>query len=258
MNTTVLGVKVDGFSLKVLLERTKEALYRGSPFYIFTPNPEILVKANEDAYYKEVLNKSSLSPCDGMGLYLAGKIHGLHFERVTGTDYLAHLMELAQEHGKTVFLLGAEFHSTLEAAKEELLKLYPALKIVGTDPGPKITEVQNQNLQIDASQNEKLIQKINLAKPDILVVAFGMGKQEKWIIENSSKMPTVTIFIGVGGALDFIAKKIPRAPLLMRRIGLEWVYRMYKQPARFRRICNATVVFTYLVLTDVWRSQKKK
>ena len=81
-----------------------------------------------------------------------------------------------------------------------------------------------------------------------MFVAFGMGKQEKWIYENLSKMPSVKIAMGVGGSFDFISGKVKRAPLFLLRLGLEWMYRLVQEPRRFKRILNATVKFTYLVL----------
>jgi N-acetylglucosaminyldiphosphoundecaprenol N-acetyl-beta-D-mannosaminyltransferase len=86
--------------------------------------------------------------------------------------------------------------------------------------------------------------------PDVLFVAFGMGKQEKWINENLRKLPSVKIVMGVGGAFDYISGVISRAPLFLRRIGLEWLYRLARQPSRIKRIFNATVVFAYFLIKN--------
>lgn len=129
---------------------------------------------------------------------------------------------------------------------------FPNLNIVGFSRGPKILEItdppkQNESgLDINVEENKKTIETINQAHPTILFVAFGMGKQEKWIFENLKKMPSVKIAMGIGGAFDYISEKVKRAPLLARKLGLEWLYRLIKEPKRIVRIWNATVGFLLL------------
>ena len=101
------------------------------------------------------------------------------------------------------------------------------------------------DLEIDFNEENDLLKKINGVRPDILFVAFGMGKQEKWLYENIAQLPSVKIGMGVGGAFDFISGKVKRAPLLMRKIGLEWVYRLWQEPSRIFRIINATATFLF-------------
>ena len=104
------------------------------------------------------------------------------------------------------------------------------------------------NLKIEQVENNKILEKINQANPDIIFVAFGMGKQEKWIVENLPKIPSVKIAMGVGGSFDYLSGVIPRAPLFLRQIGLEWLYRLIRQPQRFWRIFNATFRFIYFFI----------
>ena len=206
---------------------------------IFTPNPEFIVKAQKDEYFKKVLNAGDLNLCDGMGLQIFTGI-----KRVPGVDFMLEVCKLAAEQNRGVYLLGSGNDEVVKKTAEELQKKFPSLKIVGYDKGPMIDELRIKNYELCAD----CIAKINEVQPDILFVAFGMGKQEKWIYENLSKMPSVKIAMGVGGSFDFISGKVKRAPLFLRRLGLEWMYRLIQEPRRFGRIFNATAKFTYLVL----------
>ena len=103
-------------------------------------------------------------------------------------------------------------------------------------------------LTVDYQENAQTIKQINLAQPDILFVAFGHGKQEIWIHENLAKMPSVKVAMVVGGAFDYVSGKVSRAPCWMRKIGLEWMYRLIKQPTRAYRILKATIIFSILLL----------
>ena len=294
----ILGVRIDPISQNGAYERALAFLNSDTSHAIFTPNPEMLVKAQTDSYFKEVLNSSDLNLCDGMGLWLAMKfskqkiVSSKQFERIPGTDFMFDLCLLAEEQGISVYLLGSGSEEVVKKTAECLQKQFPKLKIVGYDKGHVIeerskrntpssvlplkagrerdepellalsptlgerhregyfprTEELNSGLIIDEKINNETILRINAAQPTILFVAFGMGKQEKWIYENLPKLPSVKIFMGVGGAFDYISGTLPRAPLLMRKIGLEWVYRLFKQPKRFGRIFNATIKFGYLFL----------
>ncbi len=269
------------------LQKAAGFLTAGGQHAIFTPNPEMLVKAQKDEYFKKVLNSSDLNLCDGFGLWLAVSLRGAKrrgnlpakIERVTGVDFMLDVCRLAAEQGRGVYLLGTGDEKVIKKTAQNLQKQFPRLKIVGLDKGPQISELgERENpaprpsphrggqsfplpykgrgrergsvagLEIDQQENDRIISQINQSQAEIVFVAFGMGKQEKWIYENLSKIPSVKIAIGVGGAFDYISGKIPRSPRLMRKIGLEWVYRLIRQPSRFFRIFNATVKFSLLVL----------
>lgn len=247
-----LGIKIDEITKEKALQRVSEFLSGGLPgealaktgqYKIFTPNPEFVVKAQKDEYFKKVLNSGDLNLCDGKGLELFNKI-----KRITGVDFMLEICRLAAEHGKSVYLLGSGSDEVVRKTVENLQMQFPGLKIVGYDKGPMI----NENIQYPISNilptNNSTIQQINQSNPSILFVAFGMGKQEKWIYENLSKMPSVKIAMGVGGSFDFISGKIKRAPLFLRQLGLEWLYRLIQEPHRIGRIFNATIKFTWLAI----------
>lgn len=279
MQVSVLGVKIDALTKSEALDRLHFFMRENTQHTVWTPNPEMLVKAQRDVYFKHVLNQGDLSLCDGFGLWLAVKVkeQGVRnkeqVDRIPGIDCMLELCALAQREGKSVFLLGSGSDEVVTKTAEELKKKFPKLSIVGAHKGLAVTEsifpsslplrgrIQqgvDTALLYDAMENNQVLQIINTAQPDILFVAFGMGKQEKWISENLSKLPSVKIAMGVGGSFDYISGKVPRAPLLMRKIGLEWLYRLWQQPTRFWRIVNATVVFSILVVTSKFKNQKVK
>lgn len=238
----LLDVRIDTVTKDEALERAASFLSDEQQHTIFTPNPEMLVKAASDSYFKEVLNGASLSLCDGKGIQLFAPEK---VTRISGVDFMLELCRIAEERGSSIFLLGSGSEAVVAKVKENLLKQFPKLKIVGALPGPEIAERQNR---IEIKNNVVVIDIMRREQPSIIFVAFGMGKQEKWIHENLAQLPSVKIAMGVGGAFDFISGIVPRAPLLLRKLGLEWAYRLVRQPQRIGRIWNATVKFVYYVL----------
>lgn len=244
----ILGVRIDNLAKKDALQKAAQFLFSGAQHMIFTPNPEMLVDSQKDSYFQEVLNKGDLNICDGKGIQLVAKEK---VERIPGVDFMVDLCELAEKEEKTVFLLGSGEQKTVEACKKNLQKQFPKLRIVGIHPGIVLTHLPSHQLTYDSGQNDELLQNIIFAAPDILFVAFGHGKQEKWIYENLPHLPSVKIAIGVGGAFDYISGEVKRAPVWMRQMGLEWVYRLAVQPQRIARIWKATVTF-------LWKNYKSK
>lgn len=244
----ILGVKIDSLTINEALEKARGFLKSKKNYLIFTPNPEMIVDAQHDSYFKEVLNSSNLSISDGFGVTFIsmGKV-----KRVTGVDFLLKLCELAQMENKSVYLLGSSSMDVLLKTKNNLLRQFPKLKIAGLNRGPKIDFLTVENKKIiipDSDANDEAIHDIIMTAPDILFVAFGHNKQEKWIYENIKNLPTVKVAMGVGGAFDFISGSVGRAPCFLRKIGLEWLYRLFKQPWRIGRIFKATAVFVSLVI----------
>jgi N-acetylglucosaminyldiphosphoundecaprenol N-acetyl-beta-D-mannosaminyltransferase len=228
----ILGVPLDAVTQAQALERIRSFLEGSEQRHVTTPNPEMLVEAHKNQPFRDVLNRTALNLPDGAGLLWASKEIK---ERVTGTDTL---IQLCAEGSERVFLLGAA-EGVAEKAAEILKQKNSALQIVGTYAGsPSIDDEQ------------EIINRINAASPTLLFVAYGAPKQDLWIDRNLKKMPSVKVAMGIGGAFDFITGKQKRAPSLMRSLGLEWLWRLIREPRRIGRIGNAVVVFPWLVVKN--------
>ncbi len=232
----LLGVPIDVLTHTEAIRCLQEFLIDGHQHHVMTPNSEMLVASCTDAAFREVLKHSDLNLPDSSGLLFAARWTGQRLpERVTGVDTVTHLCaQLAPDH--PVYLLGAA-PGIAERAAAALQTVNPQLRIGGTFAGsPRAEAVAD------------IIERINAAKPHVLFVAYGAPSQDQWIARYLSQMPSVRIAIGVGGTFDFLAGHIKRAPLLLRRLHLEWAWRFGQEPSRWKRIGRAAVVFPILVL----------
>lgn len=239
MKKDIFGIKIDDVTIPEIVEKVEGWLKKGGKHYIVTPNPEIVVMSQKDQELKRIINNADLAIPDGVGLKLTGDI----VMTTPGIDVMEGLVKLAAERGFTIGLLGGR-GEVAERCAERLSKKYPKLKLVFAGEGGKIDEdgnLKEQDLRFKIYDlGEKNIHKslfINhksLPKADILFVALGPPKQEKWIAKNLDKIP-VKVAMGVGGAFDYISGDIPRAPKWMRNLGLEWLFRLIIQPWRIKR-----------------------
>lgn len=235
----ILGVHIDNLSLQEVLEQANRFINSENQHYIVTANPEFLVAAEQDSHFKEILNYSDIAVADGVGIIKAAKFQGKNLQRVTGVDLVWSIAELAEQQHYSIYLLGA-WEGIAQAAASVLKENFPALDICGAEDGGVVDD--------PTEINHKIINQINLAKPQIIFIAFGQVKQEKWIFYNLDQLPSVKLAIGVGGAFDYISGAVPRAPHWLQRLGLEWLFRLVNQPSRWQRIINAVVVFPYLII----------
>lgn len=218
-NIKILGVKVNNTTKEEALEFIVKGLQKeGQKVKIFTPNPEIIMAALKDKGFKKVINTADLALPDGVGLLWAAKMLGKQLrKRIPGADFMELLCNEASKRGFTVGLMGGG-PKIAERTRDCLLRMYPSLKIafVGEE-WPEISTFYHLPSNID-----------------ILFVAFGFPKQEQWIYENLPNIP-VRVAMAVGGSFDYISGAVPRAPLWMRNVGLEWLFRLVIQPWRLRR-----------------------
>ncbi len=245
MKINILGVEIDDLGAAEVMALVLNNLEADKKTFIATPNPEMLVLAQKDRGFKEILSRADIKIPDGAGLKLGARIIGRKLKnRLTGTDLMERMCGLAAERGSSIYLLGAENGVAREAAKRLNIPLrssgasegqakFAPLKIVGAESGGTMDEWDNR----------VIIEHINAVAPDILFVALGHGRQEKWIDENFKKLPSVKLAMGVGGAFDFFSGRAKRAPEWMRAIGLEWLWRLIKEPKRFKRIFTAVIIF---------------
>lgn len=246
----VLGVRIDGLDEAGALKKIDNFLSGSKPALVFTPNPEMLVKAKKDEYFAKILNNSGLNLCDGFGVQLVVYLKGERVKRLTGVDFMTEFCSHAARQNIEIFLLGSGNELIVEKTKQNLESANPGLRVVGVCKGLEINELANGKLEYNLIENQKIIDQINFSNAKVVFVAFGMGKQEKWLYENILKLTGIKVGVGVGGAFDYISGTIIRAPLLMRKFGLEWAYRLLYQPKRLKRIFNATVKFLFLVLIE--------
>jgi len=211
--------------------------YSVLPHHICTLNPEFTMIAQRDSNFHNILKRADLCVPDGVGLLWAAQYQGTPLpERVTGSDGVPIIATRAAEKGWRLFLLGAA-PGVAQKAADVLRARHPALQIVGVYSGSPAPE-----------EEDSIVERINTSNADILFVAYGAPEQDKWIARNTPRL-RVKMAMGVGGAFDFIAGIIPRAPLWMQRFGLEWLFRLYLQPWRIRRMMRLPR-FVIAVLLD--------
>ncbi len=240
MKVNILGAKIDNFNKTDVLKKIDEFLSGGLGHYIVTANPEMIVAAQKDEEFLKILNKAELTVPDGFGLILAARYLRQPLpERIAGVDLMLDVCRIAEQKNYSVYFLGGEEGISKRAA-EKIVKNFPRLRVAGAESGGIISDQQST---VDNQQ-------INSAKPDILFVALGAGKQEKWIAKNLQNLPSIKIAMGVGGAFDFISGKIKRAPRWIRKIGFEWLWRLFMQPWRLKRIFTATIKFSWLIIKN--------
>jgi N-acetylglucosaminyldiphosphoundecaprenol N-acetyl-beta-D-mannosaminyltransferase len=198
--------------------------------FIATPNPEMYVNSVFDDDFRSILQSTSFNMVDGMGLHAMLKLFGYRSSRLTGTGLVEEL--LAQNVG-TMYLLGG-LPGNLEVMREK----YPQVNFVGGFEG-----------MITADNADELSREINALGPDFLLVALGAPKQERWIRDNFDRIPNVKVAIGIGGAIDYCSGHVRRAPERAQSLGLEWLYRLFLQPERYRRMLKAVAVFPVMFLS---------
>lgn len=231
----VLGTPISIVDMSGTLARIEAMVQSGGPHYIVTPNVDFVVQAREDQELHRILCDADLVICDGMPLVWASKWFGNPIpERVAGSDLATPLLELAHRKQMKLFLLGAA-EAINEKAAAMIRLNYPGVQLVGNYSPAYAALVEMDHADIN--------RRIKEAAPDILLVGFGCPKQEKWISMNYRQIG-VPVSIGVGATVDFIAGKVSRAPKWMRQSGLEWLYRLCREPGRmWKRYGKDILVF---------------
>ncbi|MCC7208944.1 MAG: WecB/TagA/CpsF family glycosyltransferase [Anaerolineae bacterium] len=225
----ILGVPIDALTFAGLCDQVmawvaERRAGHGQPRMIGTANPELVMIAQQDVLFFTILRRADLVTADGVGLLWAARRLGRPLpERVTGSDGLGILCERAARDGWRVYLLGAA-PGVAERAAVVLAARYPGLQVAGTYSGSP-----------SADEEDDLVARVNAARPDILFLAYGSPAQEKWIARNLPRLD-VAVALGVGGAFDFAAGVAQRAPVWMRKMGVEWLHRLISQPWRWRRM----------------------
>ncbi|WP_029986851.1 WecB/TagA/CpsF family glycosyltransferase [Lysinibacillus fusiformis] len=222
-HVTIMGVPFLHISQQGFVDLLVNRIEQQEKTFVVTANPEVVMQANENPTVKGYLNQATYICADGIGVVKAAQILGDSLpERVTGYDTMVKLLEVGQQKHFKVYLLGAQ-KETIEKTIANIHKDYPNVEIVGYHDG--FFDWNNNHIADD----------IAALQPDLVFVALGVPRQEKWITENLDKF-SKGVFIGVGGSFDVIAGTVKRAPVIWQKLNLEWLYRLLRQPSRFIRM----------------------
>lgn len=220
----ILDIPVDSITMEEAVSRVLSFIKENRAHCIYTPNAEIIMAAHTDANLKNILKQSDLLVADGAGVVLASKILGVSLpEKVSGIDLVKNLFAVSRNTPLKFFFFGSK-PGTADAAAKAITSQYENVQIVGC-----------RNGYFSAEDEKHIIDEINASGADILLVALGAPKQEIWIHKHKDVLK-VKVCIGVGGSLDVFAGNVSLAPEFMRRAGLEWLFRLYKEPWRYKRM----------------------
>lgn len=237
----VLNIRVDDVTLDEALAQVDEWMQEPRLHQIVTVNPEFVMAAQKDASFARVLAASDLNLPDGANLLRAAERQGTPLrERVAGTDFVWYLCSIAAVCGWKIFLLGGR-DGAGQAAATRLRARYPKLQIAGMYEGTPSEQ-----------DRAEILGRINACGAQILFVAYGAPAQEAWIQRNRDELKNVRLALGVGGAFDYIGRRVRRAPTWMQKVGLEWLFRLMLQPWRLKRQL-ALVNFVF----KIWRQPKR-
>ena len=233
MRVDILGIGFDDVTLAQAVAYTREIIDADKKAYVVTPNPEIVWRARTDGALKAALEGAFLVLPDGVGITMGAKILGTPLSaRIPGIDFASALLKSLAADAGCIFLLGAKQEVVNEAARR-LKRDYPGIVIAGIHDGY-------------FSNDERVVAQINETSPDVIFVCLGSPKQELWMAENLQKLNT-NLCIGLGGSLDVFAGVAKRAPTAFRVLGLEWFYRLIKQPSRIKRMIKLPL-FLFMVI----------
>ncbi len=220
----ILGVNVDRVDIQEAADRIFQMLEERRPHSVYTPNSEIIMQAYENAEFRDLLNRADLLTADGIGVVYASRIlHKPIDERAAGYDIACRVLAGIAKTGHRLFLFGGK-PGVAEQAREKLQAQYEFLNIVGTHNG-----------YFSPEEEPEIVEEINRSGADIVFVCLGAPTQEKWIDRNLPKLQA-KVLMGIGGSLDVFAGNVERAPERWCNLGLEWLYRLIKEPWRIGRM----------------------
>ena len=228
MKQEILGIAFDDLTREEAARRGAELLGEDRFHYVVTPNPEFILAAERDPEFLRVLNGADLVLADGVGVLYSSKILGTPLKgRVPGIEFAEDMLACLDQMGGRLYLLGAKPGVAQEAGRR-ILERYPDITLCGTHDGYFKDE-------------QAVLLEVAAARPDLLFVCLGAPKQEKWMA-RWGKHTGARLAIGLGGALDVMAGTVERAPESWRKLGLEWAYRLKKEPQRAGRMAKLPLV----------------
>ncbi len=227
----ILNIPVSSLSMQETVNFIDERLQKQEKTFAVTANAEIIMMAQNDSAYLELLHRATIVTPDGAGVVWAAKHLGSPVpERVAGYDLFHQLLQLAAKTQKKVYFFGGK-PGIAEKAAEKAKELYHGLKVAGC-----------RNGYFQAKENDTIISEINSSGAEMLFAALGAPKQEFWLDGNKDKLQA-NLLMGIGGSFDVLSGQTTRAPLWMQKAGLEWLYRLMKEPYRFKRMASTLPKF---------------
>lgn len=222
----ILGIEIDNITIDEAGKITKKLIQNSNKSceLIVAPNVEFIMNAQKDKDFFDILKSAKLATPDSVGVAIAGKLQKKPLkQRIPGQAYFRKILEIGEKEGWTFYLLGGK-GDTVERTIENVKKIYPQINIVGSHEG-----------FFEKDSEENVISEINKLQPNVLFVAMGAPRQEKWIYEHRNELK-VDVAAGQGGTFDYEAGNIRRAPRWIQKIGMEWFWRLILQPSRIVRM----------------------
>ena len=235
----ILGIDIDNIDINEAGNLTKNLIENSNKSckIVVAPNTEFIMMAQKDEEFYNILRNAELATPDSVGVMIGGKLQKKPFKaRIPGQSYFRKVLEVGEKEGWTFYMLGGE-GDVPRLAVENVKKVYPNLNIVGYHEG-----------FFSEDSEERVINEINSLKPNVLFVAMGAPIQEKWIAKNKDRLK-VDIAAGQGGTFDYEAGKIKRAPEIVQKLCIEWLWRLILQPTRIKRMIVLPIYLIKIIFT---------
>jgi N-acetylglucosaminyldiphosphoundecaprenol N-acetyl-beta-D-mannosaminyltransferase len=239
MRVNILGITVDIHTMQETVEKIRQAVENRAQLRVVTANPEMIYASVGNHRLKKVINSADVVTADGIGVVWAGRWLGTPVkERVTGIDLIQELLPIANAGKWRLFFLGGK-PGVAEQAANRVVRKYPGI----------IWNVEHG--YFSSEEEPRVLEKIRRFKPDILLVGLGAPLQEYWIAEHPG---LAKVSVGVGGSFDSLAGVVIRAPKRLQELHLEWLFRLWKEPRRWKR----QTVLPRFVLKVIWQGIRRK
>lgn len=235
----ILGIDIDNINIDEAGNLTKELIEKSNKTckVVVAPNTEFIMMAQKDEEFYRILQNADLATPDSVGVMIGGKLQKKPFkQRIPGQSYFRKILEIGEKEGWSFYMLGGK-DEVPKLATENIKKIYPNLNVVGYHEG-----------FFEKDSEEKVIEEINNLQPNVLFVAMGAPLQEKWINKNKDKLK-VDIAAGQGGTFDYEAGKIKRAPQIVQKLCIEWLWRLILQPSRIKRMIVLPIYLFKIIFT---------
>lgn len=254
----ILGIKVSITNRDEVLDFVRTRLESKEKFFIVTPNPENLLLATKDWLLEKSIRRSHLSIPDGIGLKFAYKfLHNENLNIIKGRELFLDIIKIINERKGRVYLFGGE-NGEQEQAIEKLKSEYKDITFKTNYKFPQFSKNGQPISILDKKIHKSILGSIKLFEPDMVFVAMNTPKQEKWIFRNLYRLQKITGAMTVGGTFNYIAGNMKLPPSWMEKMGLEWLYRLFQEPKRFKRIFNAVIVFPWKVIAWKFKSSENR